>query len=457
MIGLAIFDMDGVIVDIKHVHYITLNEALQEIDNKYLISYNDHLNKFDGKKTYDKLKILSHERGLPIELHEKIWNNKQQKTLHCLESLKPNPSIVEAFVYLKSQGITIVVASNSIRETIKTVLLNTGYMKYVDFFLSNQDVVLAKPSPEIFLKAMIMDNVGPNDTIIFEDSPTGLQAAKASGAKVITVRSASDINIDLIKRSITPKFNSLKWQNNQLNVVIPMAGNGSRFKEAGYSFPKPLIEVNGKPMIQAVVDNLNVQANYTFIVQKEHYEKYTLKYLLEMISPSCNIITVDSVTQGAACTVLLAKNIINNDQSLLIANSDQFVEWNSDDFYYNCENKNDDGCILTFESIHPKWSFAKIDKNGFVTEVAEKKPISNNATVGIYYWKHGSDFVKYAEQMIQKNIRVNNEFYVCPVFNEAINDNKKIGVFNIDNMWGLGTPEDLKCFLEHYKLNNNNV
>ena len=131
-----------------------------------------------------------------------------------------------------------------------------------------------------------------------------------------------------------------------------------------------------------------------------------------------------------------------------MANSDQFVEWCSDEFMYNMITSNVDGGILTFNSTHPKWSYAKIDNSGFVTEVAEKNPISNNATVGIYYWKNGSDYVKYAEQMIQKNIRVNNEFYVCPVFNQAIIDNVEIRTFDVNQMWGLGTPEDLNVFLD---------
>jgi dTDP-glucose pyrophosphorylase len=118
---------------------------------------------------------------------------------------------------------------------------------------------------------------------------------------------------------------------------------------------------------------------------------------------------------------------------------------------YKMQESNSDGGIVTFRSTHPKWSFAKIDESGFVTEVAEKNPISDIATVGYYYWKHGSDFVKYAEQMIDCNIRVNDEFYVCPVFNQAIEDGKRIKTFGIPKMWGLGTPEDLKHYLENYK------
>ncbi|NBW58633.1 hypothetical protein EBR43_12830, partial [bacterium] len=119
------------------------------------------------------------------------------------------------------------------------------------------------------------------------------------------------------------------------------------------------------------------------------------------------------------------------------------------EFMYSMIADNIDAGILTFNSTHPKWSYAKVNDDGFVCEVAEKNPISNIATVGVYYWKRGSDYVKYAEQMINKNIRVNNEFYVCPVFNEAIQDGKKIKVFNIEKMWGLGTPEDLDYYLKN--------
>ena len=236
-----------------------------------------------------------------------------------------------------------------------------------------------------------------------------------------------------------------------MNVLIPMAGAGSRFQQAGYTFPKPLIDVNGKPMIQVVAENLNIDATFIYVVQKEHRQKYNLDTLLNLITPNCKIVEVDELTEGAACTTLLAKEHINTDEPLLMANSDQFVEWDSNEFMYKMIEQDVDGGIVTFKATHPKWSFAKINENGYVTEVAEKNPISDIATVGIYYWKKGSDYVKFAEQMIEKDIRVNNEFYVCPVFNEAIGDGRRIKTFNVPNMWGLGTPEDLKYYLENHK------
>ena len=244
---------------------------------------------------------------------------------------------------------------------------------------------------------------------------------------------------------------TIPWRDKKLNVLIPMAGAGSRFAQAGYTFPKPLIEVRGKPMIQVVIENLNIEANYIFLVQKEHYEKYNLQSVLSILKPGCKIVQVDGVTDGAARTTLLAKEFIDNDEPLVMANSDQYVEWDSNNVMYSFTADGIDGGILTFKATHPKWSYAKLDEHGFVSQVAEKNPISDNATVGVYYWKKGSDYVKYAEQMIDKDIRTNGEFYVCPVFNEAIADGKKIRVKEISKMWGIGTPEDLNYFLENHK------
>ena len=234
-----------------------------------------------------------------------------------------------------------------------------------------------------------------------------------------------------------------------MKILIPMAGRGKRFEDAGYSFPKPLIDINGKTMIQIIIENLNFSAEHILICQKEHYEKYALKELLDLITPNCKIIQVSEITEGAACTALLSKESINNDEELIIANSDQWVNWNNQHILSYLRDNDADGGIVTFYSTHPKWSFVKLDDEGKVTIVAEKKPISNIATVGIYYFKKGKYFVEAAEQMIGKNIRTNNEFYIAPVYNEMIQSNKKILNYPIAEMRGLGTPEDLSKFMEN--------
>ena len=452
-IKLIIFDLDGVLVEAKNIHYEALNEALGD---KYAISWNEHLSTYDGLKTTQKLDMLSEKKGLPIDIHSDIWENKQQLTLDKLRALKPNVDLIQTMNLLVSEGYKIAVCSNSIRKTCLTVLSKLGIMEFMDLVISNEDVKNGKPHPEMYWKAISMMSCLPEETLIIEDSPYGLLAAARSKSHILRVKNTKETTY----RNIDNKLKQIEmgeqqptpaWRDENLTVLIPMAGAGSRFQQAGYTFPKPLIDVRGKPMIQLVVENLNIKANYVYVVQKEHREKYNLDTLLNLITPNCKIVEVDKLTEGAACTALLAKEYINKDTPLFFANSDQFVEWDSNEFLYKMNETNADGGIVSFRATHPKWSFAKVDEKGLVTEVAEKNPISDIATVGYYYWKKGSDFVKYAEDMIEKDIRVNNEFYVCPVFNQAIEDNKEIRTFDIPKMWGLGTPEDLKYYLENYK------
>ena len=451
MTSLVIFDLDGVLVKAKEIHFNALNEALFSIDPNLVITYSEHLNIYDGLKTRDKLKLLTKKKGLSPSSYDTVWRHKQSLTAEKAKEIKKDNNLCNLLKFLSEQNIKIACCSNSIRKSVYSILSQLELINFFDYILSNEDVKTSKPYPEMYWRAMMFFAKNPEETLIVEDSPHGLLAAQRSGANILRVKDPSELTIDKIKPYLFTRQKPMKtrWQDKKLNVLIPMAGAGSRFQAAGYTFPKPLIEVRGKPMIQVVVENLNCESPHTFIVQKEHRNKYNLDTLLSLISCDCNIIEVEGMTEGAACTTLLSKDIINNDQPLLIANSDQYVEWDTSEFLYKMQEQDADAGILTFKSTHPKWSFAKVDGEGNVIEVAEKKPISDIATVGIYYWKKGSDYVKYAEQMIEENIRHNNEFYVCPVFNEAIKDGKKVKIFNVENMWGLGTPEDLDFFLKN--------
>lgn len=445
----VLFDLDGVIIDAKKIHFNALNDAICIFDDKCVISYEEHLQKYDGLKTDQKLKILTKNKGLSEFLYKDIWNKKQELTMKYLDELVPNHELIKTLESLKSENIKIACCTNSIRDTVIFSLEKMNIKHYFDLIISNQDVKNSKPSPEIYLKAIIEFGVNPAEVLVVEDSPHGLQAAHLANTNVLRVESPDSINFDLIRNYINHINRNMipKWVNKKMNVLIPMAGAGIRFEKAGYTLPKPLIDVNGNPMIKTVVDCLNVDANFIFIVQKSHNEKYNLKSMLSLIAPNCSVVEIDGITEGAACTTLLAEHLINNEEPLLICNSDQYIKWNSNEFFYKVQEQQIDASILTFNATHPKWSYAKIDDNGFVTEVAEKNPISELATVGIYFWKQGKDYVRYAKQMIEKNQRVNNEFYVCPVFNEAISDSKKITTYNVDEMWGIGTPEDLEHFL----------
>lgn len=227
------------------------------------------------------------------------------------------------------------------------------------------------------------------------------------------------------------------------NIIIPMAGRGQRWKDAGYTFPKPLIEIKNKPMIQLVIENLNIKGNYIFICLKEHLEKFALEAVLKNSVPSCKIIAIDGITEGAAATILKAKEFVNNDDPLIIANCDQWLNWSSARFINFIDKKDVDGVIVTYTSTHPKNSFVKLDKDGKIIEVAEKKPISNIANAGIFYYKSGKEFIKAIECMIEKNIRTNNEFFISTAYNELNLKEKRVYPFHVYEVKSMGTPEEL--------------
>jgi len=797
--NLVVFDLDGVLMRSKTIHKEALNEAILNVaGEEYIITDNEHTSRYDGRSTKVKLEMLHQEKGLPYIFFNDIEKMKKIITADLLEEeIKPNQKLIRLFEWLKCNDYKIAVASNAIRQTIVTCLINLGIMKMVDYFQSNEDVKYPKPHPEMYWNCMVAMGADPSTTLIVEDSAIGRIGAKKTGANLMLVNSPEDVTLENIQKHLNFKPKQTTWDDSEMVVLIPMAGAGSRFAEVGYTFPKPLIEVKGKPMIQVVVENLGIKAKYVFIVQEAHYEKYNLKTFLNLIAPGCEIVQVNGLTEGAACTTLLAKEFINNNKRLVIANSDQFIEWEPNETLYSLIESGADGGILTFNSCfgyntlidtkefgkipigkivnqkldcnvksyneitkqfeyckindwirlpgnnlnwktlktnwggitkvtsdhefltingwqridnlnndlmttfpkmntfqydvfcgtmlgdgsisysdkrncvnsglkfahstkqlgwaktklnifnnlginyyiskigkyeaifsrvnineefkqkremwypngkkifpenivlnalsiatwymddgtlikqktpvarfatdgfdhdsilrlqnqlmdlnietyttkngnrericvkassskyffdlifpyiipemeyklpkqyhgktsygiwqssqvndnyyhhsisiedlieeksdtkyafclttkngnfivdnlvahncHPKWSYAALDEDGFVSEVAEKNPISDHATVGVYYWAKGSDYVKYAERMIEKNVRVKNEFYVCPVFNQAIEDGKKIVTRDVRKMWGIGDPDSLNTFLIDYK------
>lgn len=227
-------------------------------------------------------------------------------------------------------------------------------------------------------------------------------------------------------------------------VIIPMAGRGQRFAVEGYKNPKPFINVKGKPMIQRVIEQLDIpNAEFIFICQRSHIT-YDRLMMLDSLSKNVRICTVDAITQGTAETVLLGTKGIDLAHPIYIINSDQLVSWDHNDLV-----KNDpDGAIVCFEGDGDNWSYVLLDEaDEYAVEVAEKRKISNIATAGVYYWKSGTEFLKYASLMIEKELRVNGEFYVAPVYQEAINDGKRVSISKCTSLTQLGTPAELESYL----------
>jgi len=236
-----------------------------------------------------------------------------------------------------------------------------------------------------------------------------------------------------------------------VNVIIPAAGEGSRFAKLGWRKPKPFIDVDGRPMLDHVIKNVvPVGANATMLLRASHMEAQPA-IIRDFEKASVDILPVNKLTEGTACTVLLARKVFDNDSPMMVANSDQLVDFDVTDYVQDCLDRGLDGSILVFRdpSMNPKWSFAKLDDEGLVVEVAEKKPISEIATVGVYLFTRGRDFVSAAADMIAANERVGGEFYTCPVYNYMIANGARIGVYEVPMgaMSGLGTPDDLECFL----------
>jgi dTDP-glucose pyrophosphorylase len=216
-----------------------------------------------------------------------------------------------------------------------------------------------------------------------------------------------------------------------VNILLLMAGAGSRFAGSRYSLPKPLIEINGKPMYEHAIESLGLDG---MVIAVSRFQLERNNYF---------VINVDRVLDGPAVSALLARDYINNDEELVIMNSDQMIEWNPSDLSLAQAH---DGGLMLFKAGGNRWSFARVIDNR-VVEVAEKDPISEDALVGIHYWKRGKDFVKYAEQMISRNDRVNGEFYIAPVYNYAISDGLSIVPIYVSKMHDLGTPQALDRYL----------
>ena len=236
-----------------------------------------------------------------------------------------------------------------------------------------------------------------------------------------------------------------------MNIIIPMSGAGQRFVDEGYLYPKPFLQFHGKTMIENVLENIGYNNQFILIMRKEHQLKFQhiIDNINKVVSTPVIVLTVDTLTQGAAETCLLAKNSINADEPLMIANCDQMFLWNQTDFEEKTKNSLD-GYIFTFfvERNPLGYSYAEVDDNGLVIRTAEKEKISDYATTGIYVWAKAQYFFDAAESMIAKNLRVNNEFYVCPTFNENIAAGQKIGIWPIEKHYPIGTPSDFDLYLQ---------
>ena len=234
-----------------------------------------------------------------------------------------------------------------------------------------------------------------------------------------------------------------------MNIVFPMAGLGTRLSKSGHKSPKPLVKILDKTLTEWSINSIGFDGNFIFCCKKEHLEEFDLENILKNIVPNCKIVSIDYQTQGTAQTILEAKSLINSDEELFLSDSDHFIKWDSQRFLKEIRPKDIDACVMVFpeKQISTSLSYVILDQNGFVTKAAEKIPISEIAACGMHYYKKGSMFVTCAEQMIKKNIRFNDEFYITPIYNEFVQKQKHVITFPINKKWALGSPEEINQFL----------
>ena len=242
-----------------------------------------------------------------------------------------------------------------------------------------------------------------------------------------------------------------------LEILIMMAGEGERFKELYNDLPKPLIPIDGKAMIERALESLGLEGRYHFVMRKDMSATYkqALQELLYLIKPGCHIHEVEGLTQGPVCSALVAKDLLDPNAELIVTNCDQIMEWQSSQFLEKIRSTQYEGLVVTYDTQKPINSYIKLNEKGLGVLVAEKEVISEYSLNGIHYFKTAQIFIKAAQSMIEKNIRVNGEFYVAPVYNELIRGGLRVGIHHIpaDQHWAVGTPTDLEIYLKHRHRN----
>jgi dTDP-glucose pyrophosphorylase len=237
-----------------------------------------------------------------------------------------------------------------------------------------------------------------------------------------------------------------------MNVLVLMAGKDDAFREAGYQYPKNLIEIDGLPLIERVLGGLSSLlaegARLVVCVRGEENRRHHTATVVRLLVPAAEVVEIQGPTAGAACTALLAVDHIDNDEPLLIVNGDQILNADVGAIIRGFRDRRLDGGIIVFEAVHPRWSYVRLGAGGYVVEAAEKRPISNLATAGAYYFARGRDFVRSATESIKKDAHVNGVFYVCPTYNEMILTQARVGVHSIarDAYISLATPDGVRAY-----------
>lgn len=445
-----LFDLDGVLVNTANIQYNSTIKAISKYVNISLLKNQNIDNILKSTiTTINKLDYLIKENIISDKDKLNIYNEKKIIANNCFNNLTVDNEKVKLFSFLKNKKCKIAVVTNGNKNSAIIILKALGLYQFLDLLITNEDVVNSKPHSEPFIKAISYFGGNLENFIIFEDSEIGLKSANGTGCKVYKVDNPIDINISLIKQ-----LNNLNR-----NILIPAAGLGSRYINRGFKLQKPLIELENKTLIEHAISSLNIEGNYIFVIRKiDNNSNIELIKALRNIQPECKVIEIDYITEGSASTCYLAKEFIDNNDELIISNCDQILKWDSKKYLEYSSNY--DCSVLTYKSNEDKNSFIKTDENNIGIEIREKEVISDNALVGVHYFKKGSDFIKSYEYIFKNNIKFKNEYYVSTVCNDLITKGKKVLNYPFQKneiYYSTGTPEDYFKYMRIHNLLNTKI
>ena len=461
-IQLIVFDLDGVLVESKDLHYEALNEAIRAVAGEdFVITRPEHETVYDGLSTNQKLRLMTIQKDLPLDMHRPIWLRKQELTeVMVRDQLKPDGELLATIRALKKEhGYPLAVASNCIKSSVFNILDSIGVLPLVDAYFSNEDVQHAKPAPDIYLKACSTFGVPPESALVVEDSVKGFEACVRAGCPLFKVRGPEDVRVP----SIVQRVSAINQGVKPITVVVPLAGESQQYWIDGpeavpSELPLFLSDVNGAPAIEWVLKPFlqsRYELKFVFVVKESQMQRFKLESLLPRIvgfRPTV-VLPVHGETLGSLKTVLSVAEKLDGAAPVIFCNGSTVTSWLPGSSIDDLVDTRADGALTTFESNDPKCSYVRVRDGTDLVDVHEKVPVSNIATTGIYYWKSADAFLSAATSIVKRGVKHKGLYYMAPVYNEAVRAGLSFKILPAKGCWPLCSLQEVsKCAEAHVSL-----
>ena len=456
VVNAVVFDLDGTLVETRDLHKVALNEALRAVaGEEYVISDEEHHAQFDGLSTAQKLKKLNAQKNMNPDLNKAVWEKKQELTNTMVsQTVKPDKRIAAVIRHLKQRGYPVAVASNCIRSSVDLILKCLGIYDLVDLSVSNDDVEIAKPAPDIYARAAACFGLRADELLVVEDAPFGWQAALSSGAHLMPISCPADVTLD----SVSEKIAEINNTHHPVVVIVPLAGPIPLVHGASGAkgFHPSLYDIRGKSAIEHAMQSVVSRRHpmkFVFVVLGDSIPDAVLMRATNWLPTS--IVRLPAPTRGALESVLAAERFICEDSPLLICDGCHVDEWRpGSDIDELLDARGCTAAVTVTPSYDERWSYATIDPDGFVSSVQEKAKISNHALTGLYMWRQGKDFIRDAKLAMSHGPRVRGRLYVAPVLNYTISSaGGRVRSVPVRYMHSLGTHSEVLQFaLRNYAL-----